>query len=143
MSRRLAISIGLHRYSHQLISETKEFVVNVVGQSFMHAVEVCGNASGADADKFALAGIRLEDSHRVRPSRIAGALGYLECRLAERTAAGDHSLFVANVLCAEAQEDSFPGIWDTEQGDVLLCRQRDQFGKCRASERYITQSTRQ
>jgi flavin reductase (DIM6/NTAB) family NADH-FMN oxidoreductase RutF len=130
----IAISIAPSRHSHSLLLETNEFVLNIVGQSFRNAVETCGNCSGKSADKFAEAALQTQKSLCVRPPRIAGALGYLECHIEERQAVGDHSLFLAHVLHAEALEKAFPGVWDTETGDVLLCRQRDQFGYCEISE---------
>jgi flavin reductase (DIM6/NTAB) family NADH-FMN oxidoreductase RutF len=126
----IAISIAPSRHSHSLLLETNEFVLNIVGQSFHKAVETCGNCSGKSIDKFAQAGLRTQKSLCVRPPRIAGALGYLECHIEERRAVGDHSLFLASVLRAEAVEEAFSGVWDVEAGDVLLCRQRDQFGRC-------------
>jgi flavin reductase (DIM6/NTAB) family NADH-FMN oxidoreductase RutF len=131
----IAVSIAPSRYSHALIAGTNEFVVNIVGQSFLGAVETCGNCSGDSTNKFAKAGLRTEKSHCVRLPRIVGTLGYLECRLTEHRTVGDHSLFLANVLYAEALENAFSGVWDTESGDVLLCRQRNQFGRCEVSQK--------
>lgn len=136
----IAVSIAPNRYSHSLLLSTNEFVVKIVGQSFVDAVATCGNCSGASVDKFAKAGLRTQKPLCVRPSRIAGALGYLECRIAKHLTVGDHSLFLANVLKAEALESVFSGVWHTESGDVLLCRQRDQFGSCEISERVEAKS---
>jgi flavin reductase (DIM6/NTAB) family NADH-FMN oxidoreductase RutF len=130
----IAVSIAPNRYSHALLLITNEFVLNIVGQSFLEAVETCGNCSGKITNKFAKAGLRTEKSLCVQPPRIVGALGYLECRVAEHLTVGDHSLFLANVLHAEALEKAFPGVWDTETGDALLCWQRDHFGRCEISE---------
>jgi flavin reductase (DIM6/NTAB) family NADH-FMN oxidoreductase RutF len=130
----IAISIAPSRHSHSLLLETDEFVLNIVGQKFLRAVETCGTCSGKSEDKFAKATLQTQKSLRVRPPRIVGALGYMECHIEERRTVGDHSLFLANVLHAEAVKKAFPGVWDTETGDVLLCRQRDQFGRCEISE---------
>jgi flavin reductase (DIM6/NTAB) family NADH-FMN oxidoreductase RutF len=130
----LAVSIAPGRYSHALMLETNEFVLNIVGQNFLSVVETCGSCSGKSTDKLAKAALITQESVCVRPPRIVGALGYLECRVAERLTVGDHSLFLANVLRADALENAFPGVWDAETGDVLLCRQRDQFGRCEISE---------
>jgi flavin reductase (DIM6/NTAB) family NADH-FMN oxidoreductase RutF len=130
----IAISVAPSRHSHALLLETNEFVLNIVGQSFIDAVETCGNCSGASTNKVAEAGLRTEKSLCVWPPRIVGALGYLECRVAKRLTVGDHSLFLANVLQAEAVAEAFSGVWDTGNGDVLLCRQRDQFGRCKISD---------
>ena len=124
----VGVSIGATRYSHRLIEETHQFVLNIVGPAFQKAVRVCGNYSGSTTDKTLQAGLRWQNSHSVRPPRIADALGYLECRVVETLPFGDHSLFVASVLYAEAQESCFSGGSEDALSDVLLCRQREQFG---------------
>ncbi|MDR3762799.1 MAG: flavin reductase family protein [Acidobacteriota bacterium] len=138
----IAISVGTRRYSHQLIQATGEFVVNIVGQNFQSAIEICGNSSGAVCDKFLRAGLHTVNSRTMRPPRIAGALGYLECCVASSQEVGDHTLFVATVEVAEASEKAFTGVWETYAGDVLLCRQRELFGMCHPSEESLEQRRR-
>jgi flavin reductase (DIM6/NTAB) family NADH-FMN oxidoreductase RutF len=126
----VGISIGATRHSYKLIEQTHEFVLNIVGAAFEEAVRLCGNCSGANGNKFVQAGLRVENSHKVRSPRIAGALAYLECQVIHQLPLGDHALFVAYVACAEARDECFSGMWHEALGDVLLCRQRDEFGRC-------------
>ena len=49
----LSISIRPERYSHHLIRESGEFVVNLPTESLVRAVDWCGVKSGRDVDKFA------------------------------------------------------------------------------------------
>lgn len=136
----VGISIGLNRHSHHLIEQTGEFVLNIVGHAFEEAVTLCGNCSGASSDKILQAGLRLQNSHSVHPPRIAGALGYLECRVIQKLDCGDHSLFVASVAYAEACDDCFSGVWQEASGDVLLCCQRDKFGRCEPTGSSVSRS---
>ena len=46
------VSIRPSRYSHKIISETKEFVINLPNQALVSAVDYCGVRSGKDYDKF-------------------------------------------------------------------------------------------
>lgn len=124
----VGMSIGLTRLSHALIKATGEFVINIVGQSFLTAVRVCGNHSGSDGDKIALASLQLAPARCVRPPVILGALARLECRVVNEVPVGDHTLFVGNVVHAAVQDGCFSTEWDLAQGDVLLCLQRDHFG---------------
>ena len=48
----LSISIKPERYSHDIIADTKEFVVNLVGTDLTRACDYCGVRSGKDHDKF-------------------------------------------------------------------------------------------
>ncbi len=125
----LGISLGHNRYSCGLISETKEFVINIVGQSFKTAINLCGNYSGASHDKIAMAELTLRPAAQVCPPVISGALGHLECRVKEQLLTGDHTLFVADILHAEAEVQSFSDTWAHPNDDTpLLCFQRDRFG---------------
>lgn len=124
----LGISVAVRRYSHDLILKNGEFVLNVVHQEFQPAVELCGNQSGRDLEKFAAAGLALQPAVHVRPPLIAGALAHLECVLENHIQAGDHTLFIGRVVCAQAQPSAFQECWMAGPGDVLLCVQRDQYG---------------
>lgn len=48
----LSISVRKERYSHRIISETKEFVVNLTTKDLCRATDYCGVRSGRDVDKF-------------------------------------------------------------------------------------------
>ena len=124
----LGISIDQQHYSHKLILESGEFAVNVVGQAFRSAVEVCGNCSGKDTDKISKAGLVLLPAHCIRPPLLAGALAHLECIVVDQVNAGDHIFLVGEILSAEAQTGCFSDCWSKPEGDVLLCLQRDRFG---------------
>jgi flavin reductase (DIM6/NTAB) family NADH-FMN oxidoreductase RutF len=123
----LGISIDRRHYSHQLIAEGGEFAINVVGEGFREAVEVCGNCSGRDTDKITKARLELTPAQRIRPPLIAGALAHLECVVKEQVRAGDHTFFIGEIVYAEAQAEAFSDQWEAPSGDVLLCLQRDRF----------------
>ena len=48
----LSISVRKSRHSHKLISETGEFVVNLVSKSLCKACDYCGVRGGEKEDKF-------------------------------------------------------------------------------------------
>lgn len=124
----LGVSIAPSRYSHSLIDQTGEFVVNVVSRQLEQAVILCGAQSGAQVDKFQAAGLTALPAHHVRPPLIGGALAHLECRVVNQLHTGDHTFFVGQVLHAQALGGSFDEGWLEQKGDVLLCLQRGEFG---------------
>ena len=124
----LGISIDLRRYSNGLIRDHKEFVINLVSREFKSAVECCGSKSGREGDKFTAAGLVYQPAHNVCPPVIVGALAHLECKVVNELQTGDHTLFIGNVVYAEALVDSFSDGWEQPEGQVLLCIQRDRFG---------------
>jgi len=123
----VGISIGDSRYSHHLIAETGEFVINIVGDAFKDAVKLCGNCSGTDHNKAILAELHLLPAKTVHTPVIEGALGCLECRVVGQLPMGDHTFFVGEVLHAEAQAHAFSNTWEASGRNVLLCWQRDIF----------------
>ncbi len=124
----VGISIGKTRYSHGVIERSGEFVINIMDTTFRSAVETCGSVSGVDCDKIAMAGLELQPSHKVRCPSILGALGFLECRLIQQVPAGDHTLFIGEVLTAMVRKDSFNDSWIPHKARVLLFWHRGKYG---------------
>jgi flavin reductase (DIM6/NTAB) family NADH-FMN oxidoreductase RutF len=125
----VGISLRAGSFSQGSIQATGEFVINIVGPDFMDAVTVCGNTSGARVDKLAQAGLAVGAVGVVNSPLIAGALGYLVCRVIDSIPLGDHVFIVAQVLQAQVQAQAFGNAWDSTAGVGLLCLQRDRFGR--------------
>ena len=49
----VSISVRKERYSHDIIKETGEFVINLTTRKLTRATDYCGVKSGRDVDKFA------------------------------------------------------------------------------------------
>ncbi|MHA1450714.1 MAG: flavin reductase family protein, partial [Candidatus Hodarchaeales archaeon] len=58
----LSISVRPERFSHGLIRESGEFVVNIPTREQLPAVKLCGTKSGVDVDKWSEAGLTRESS---------------------------------------------------------------------------------
>jgi flavin reductase (DIM6/NTAB) family NADH-FMN oxidoreductase RutF len=86
----VSLAVGKTRASHSNIARAREFVVCVMPAEGEGAARVCGSKSGRDAgvDKFREAGLTL----------VKEALVCLECRVTGEVEAGDHTVFVAEVL---------------------------------------------
>ena len=52
----VSISVRKERYSHEIIKETGEFVINLTTRKLTRATDYCGVKSGRDVDKFAYPG---------------------------------------------------------------------------------------
>ena len=55
----VSVSIRKSRHSHKLISETGEFVINLVNKQLCKPCDLCGVKSGADIDKFEVCGLNM------------------------------------------------------------------------------------
>jgi len=125
----VGISIGHTRFSHSLLKETKEFVINIVGVSMTKAIKICGSYTGALDDKLSIAQLRTGPASVVRSPLIISALGVLECQVDQQIETGDHTFFIGRVLYAEARRDFFSNAWAPQNEDqALLCLQRNRFG---------------
>lgn len=114
----VCIGISPQRYSHQLIEETKEFVVNSPGISIEKEMHYCGVKSGKDVNKWKETGLTAISSLKVGAPRIKECFGHLECKVVESHVMGDHTLFVGEVVATSADED----VMDGEVLDPLKAR---------------------
>ena len=89
-----SISVRKERYSHEILQDSGEFVVNLVGEEQLKATDYCGVKSGRDEDKFAACGL----TPVAVPGFTAPAIGecplYLACRVQSVQELGSHDLFL-------------------------------------------------
>lgn len=94
----VSISVRKERYSHSIIKETGEFVINLVTKDLTFATDYCGVKSGRDVDKFKemnLTPIKIEG---VNCSAIAESPLSLACKVKEIKELGSHDMFIAEVV---------------------------------------------
>ena len=65
------ISVRPSRYSHRLIAESKEFVINLTHGPLLKAADYCGVKSGRDTDKIKDMGLELLPCRSVQAPMIA------------------------------------------------------------------------
>ena len=94
----LSIAVRKERYSHAIISETKEFVVNLVTKKLTFATDYCGVKSGRDVDKFKEMHLTPQESQNVCAPGIAESPVNIECRVVDVKPLGSHDLFIAEVV---------------------------------------------
>ena len=106
----ISVSIRKSRYSHKLITESGEFVVNLVSKSLCKACDYCGVRSGADEDKFKTMGLTpvkakdLEYAYAIKESPCS-----ISCKVISVTELGSHDMFLAEVVAVNADARYFDG----------------------------------
>ena len=98
------VSIRPERYSHGIIQEKGEFVINLPCEAIVKATDLCGVKSGRDVDKFALAGLTAEPSNVVAAPGIAECPISLECKVREVYKLGSHDMFLADIVAVNVDE---------------------------------------
>lgn len=94
----VGIAITPARYSHELISASGEFVVNLPPAELVERVIGCGRCSGREVDKFEHFGLTPLPATHVAPPLIAECPINIECRVLGVQSIGDHDLFQGEVL---------------------------------------------
>ena len=94
----VSISVRPERYSHDIIEETGEFVINLVTKDLTYATDYCGVRSGRDVDKFKKTGLTPVPVEHVKAPAIAESPVNIACRVVESHPLGSHTMFVAEVL---------------------------------------------
>jgi len=105
----VSICVYKKHFSHMLIMQSKEFVINVPSRVHIDAVHFCGSVSGRKIDKFNKTGFTELEAKYLKAPLIKECIAHLECRLRRVYAAGDHSIFMGEVLRAAADDDIFDG----------------------------------
>ncbi len=98
------ISVRKERFSHHLIAEHGEFVINLTTQELAYATDWCGVKSGRDFDKFKEMKLTAERAQMVKAPLIGESPLNIECRVTEINELGSHDMFLAEVVAVDAEE---------------------------------------
>lgn len=116
------ISVRPERHSYNLIKENMEFTINLTTEAMAKAVDWCGVRSGRDYDKFKETGLTPERGKMVLAPCVKESPLSIECRVKEIVKLGSHDMFVADVLCTDAEDsfiDSATGAFDLAGANVI------------------------
>ncbi len=100
----VSISVRPERYSHRIIKETGEFVINLTTKELAYATDYCGVKSGRDVDKFKEMQLTPIPGVEVKAPLIAESPVSLECKVREIKSLGSHDMFIADVVAVHADE---------------------------------------
>ena len=100
----VSISVRPERFSHHLIRESGEFVINLPTESLVRAVDWCGVKSGRDVDKFDAMHLTAEPAAKVGTVLLAESPVNLECKVTQVVPLGSHDLFLAEVVAVDVDE---------------------------------------
>ncbi len=98
------VSIRPSRYSHQIIKESKEFVINLPNLPLAFATDWCGVKSGKDVDKFKEMNLTPSPCSQVKAPQIEEAPVSLECKVKSITNYGTHDMFLAEIVAVNVDD---------------------------------------
>lgn len=100
----VSISVRPERYSHHILKETGEFVINLTTRSLAFATDFCGVKSGRDTDKFKELGLTPAAASEIKAPMIKESPVNLECRVCRVLPLGSHDMFLAEVAAVHVEE---------------------------------------
>ncbi|MEW6726774.1 MAG: flavin reductase family protein [Bacillota bacterium] len=99
------VSVRPSRYSHRLIKESGEFVVNIPSSDQVKVVDWCGTVSGKDIDKFKETGLSAVPARKVKAPLIKECPVNIECKVQQVVSLGSHDVFIAEVVTVHYSKD--------------------------------------
>ncbi len=101
------ISVRPERYSYNLIKQNKEFAINLTTEKLAYATDWCGVRSGNKYDKFKEMNLTKEKANFIKVPLIKESPVSIECKVIKEQNFGSHTMFTAEVLSIDADEQYF------------------------------------
>lgn len=98
------ISVRPERHSHKIISETKEFVINLVTRELVKKTDQCGVYTGGKMDKFKKFSLTPEKASKVSAPIIKESPVNIECKVEQIIKLGTHDMFLARIVAVNVDE---------------------------------------
>jgi flavin reductase (DIM6/NTAB) family NADH-FMN oxidoreductase RutF len=107
----IMISVGKKHFSHELIKEGKVFALNILSDEQKDIAKIFGLKSGRGINKF-------KDIEYTTKSTgcpiLKNCIGYLDCKVVSSLEAGDHTLFIGEVIEGELYNDKATLIYNPD-----------------------------
>lgn len=116
---RLAISVRPIRYSHSLIQQTREFVVNIPSPAQKILSDYVGVVTGEKENKFEIARLNLAPATFVKTPLLADCPVNIECVVEQEIELDSHTMFIGLVKAVHVEESLLD-----DNGDVDFARAR-------------------
>lgn len=117
------VGVAIHsgRLTHELVTGSEFFALNIPTAELLVAVHRCGMMTGRNGDKFEAAGLTPADAQAIESPLVEECVAHIECGVVGRHTIGDHDLFIGQPLAVSAAAEAFDGRWlvETDAGQVL------------------------
>ncbi len=110
----MATSIAFDRYTHRVLENSEDFVLAFPNKEQKKATFYCGRNSGENVAKFEKTGLETVPASQVRTPLIEDSVACYECKKRGSIDAGDHTLFLGEVVAAHISEKYTEKIYTTE-----------------------------
>lgn len=98
------ISVRKSRHSYSMLTDTKQFVINIPTEELVKETDFAGVKSGKDVDKWKELGLSKGKSQKVKVSYIEECPIAIECELVHVIELGSHDMFLGKVLAVNVSK---------------------------------------
>lgn len=98
------ISLRKSRHSHEIISKTGEFTINLVSRDLVRKTDSCGVFSGTHCDKFKKFSLTPEKATAIKAPMIKESPVSIECKVERVIELGSHDMFLAKIVSVNVEE---------------------------------------
>ncbi|MEG0291375.1 MAG: flavin reductase family protein [Anaerovoracaceae bacterium] len=98
------VSIRKERFSHHIIEENQEFVINLVNEKLTFATDFCGVKSGKDLDKWEVQNLTREKGKVVNVPMIKESPVNLECKVVDIKRMPTHDMYIGEIVNVNVDE---------------------------------------
>jgi flavin reductase (DIM6/NTAB) family NADH-FMN oxidoreductase RutF len=104
-------AIQPERHTAAMIRFSGAFAINIPGPSLLKQTAFLGAHTGLDTNKLEAAGLQLFRPLTIDAPLIEGCLAWIECIVEDAIRLGDHTLFVAEPVKVQADDEAYAGHW--------------------------------
>ena len=124
------VSVRKERYSHHMIRETGEYVINLTTEKLARATDFCGVRSGKDMNKFQEMQLTPVQGELKYAPMVAESPVSIECRVTNVMELGSHDMFMAEVTAVYVDEQYLDakGSFHLEKADPLVYSHGQYYG---------------
>ena len=98
------ISLRPERYSYEIISKSREFIINLPSSHIIRSIDFCGVRSGRRLDKFKECRLTKEKATQLACPAVAESPISIECRVTDIVKLGTHDMFMADIIAVNVDE---------------------------------------
>jgi len=109
----MAIAVAKKHYSIETINHSKSFTIAFPSSEMADAALFFGSKSGRDTDKFAEFDCQTEPAKAINSLLLTDAVANFECTLESQMPAGDHIIFVGEIVSSHINTESKKRLYTT------------------------------
>ena len=115
----MAIAVAKTHYSIEAITHSKCFTIAFPSSEMADAALFFGSKSGRDTDKFAEIDCKTEPAKSIDSVLLTDAVANFECTLESQMPAGDHIIFIGEIVSSHINTEPKKRLYTTGPGHKL------------------------